>query len=68
MLADPEALKEVVLGPNGVAEGLPEGATLIEMSTVGPDAIRDLASQIRPRFHVIDAPMLAAWPRRRRAS
>src|SRR5438874_10032322 len=25
MLADPEALKEVVLGPGGTAEGLPEG-------------------------------------------
>jgi 3-hydroxyisobutyrate dehydrogenase-like beta-hydroxyacid dehydrogenase len=60
MLADPEALKEVVLGPNGVAEGLPEGATLIEMSTVGPDAIRDLAMRLRPRLHVIDAPVLGS--------
>jgi 3-hydroxyisobutyrate dehydrogenase/2-hydroxy-3-oxopropionate reductase len=60
MLADPEALKEVVLGPNGVAEGLPEGATLIEMSTVGPDAIRELATQLRPRIHLIDAPVLGS--------
>jgi 3-hydroxyisobutyrate dehydrogenase/2-hydroxy-3-oxopropionate reductase len=58
MLADPEALEEVVHGPDGVAEGLPEGATLIEMSTVGPDAIRELAKRLRPRVHVIDAPVL----------
>ena len=60
MLADPEALKEVVLGPNGVAEGLPEGATLIEMSTVGPDAIRELARRLRPRVRLIDAPVLGS--------
>jgi 3-hydroxyisobutyrate dehydrogenase/2-hydroxy-3-oxopropionate reductase len=60
MLADPEALDEVVFGPEGVAEGLPEGATLIEMSTVGPDAIRELAKRLRPRLHVIDAPVLGS--------
>src|SRR4030081_2279552 len=60
MLADPEALEEVVVGPDGVAEGLPEGATLIEMSTVGPDAVRELAIRLRPRFHVIDAPVLGS--------
>jgi 3-hydroxyisobutyrate dehydrogenase-like beta-hydroxyacid dehydrogenase len=60
MLADPEALTEVVLGPDGVAEGLPEGATLIEMSTVGPDAIRELARRLRPRVRLIDAPVLGS--------
>jgi 3-hydroxyisobutyrate dehydrogenase/2-hydroxy-3-oxopropionate reductase len=60
MLSDPEALEEVVLGPEGVAEGLPEGATLIEMSTVGPEAIRELAKRLRPRIHVIDAPVLGS--------
>ena len=60
MLADREALEEVVIGPDGVAEGLPEGATLIEMSTVGPDAVRELAIRLRPRFHVIDAPVLGS--------
>src|SRR2546427_12653291 len=39
MLADPEALEEVVLGRSGVAEGLSEAATLIDMSTVGPAAV-----------------------------
>jgi 3-hydroxyisobutyrate dehydrogenase-like beta-hydroxyacid dehydrogenase len=30
------------------------------MSTVGPDAIRDLAMRLRPRLHVIDAPVLGS--------
>src|SRR5437868_8987082 len=60
MLADPEAVEEVVLGPGGIAEGLPEGATLIEMSTVGPDAVRELAMRVSPRLHVIDAPVLGS--------
>jgi 3-hydroxyisobutyrate dehydrogenase len=60
MLADPEALHDVVLGPHGVAEGLPEGAMLVEMSTVGPDAVRELAMRLRPRVHVIDAPVLGS--------
>src|SRR5207244_12001066 len=60
MLADPEAVEEVVLGPGGIVEGLPEGATLIEMSTVGPDAVRELAMRVSPRFHVIDAPVLGS--------
>jgi 3-hydroxyisobutyrate dehydrogenase-like beta-hydroxyacid dehydrogenase len=60
MLADPDAVNEVVLGPNGIADGLPEGATLIEMSTIGPDAVRELANRLRPRHHAIDAPVLGS--------
>ncbi|HYR64073.1 MAG TPA: NAD(P)-dependent oxidoreductase [Actinomycetota bacterium] len=60
MLADPAALEEVVFGPDGLAEGLPEGAMLIEMSTVGPDALREVAQRLRPRLRVIDAPVLGS--------
>lgn len=62
MLANPDALHEVVLGPKGIAEGLHEGATLIDMSTVGPEAVRGLADQLRPRVHVVDAPVLGSVP------
>src|SRR5687768_5299776 len=40
MLADPPALDAVVLDDGGLAEGLAAGSTLIDMSTVGPDAVR----------------------------
>src|SRR5213078_169929 len=33
MLADPEAVRDVVLGTDGLASGLSEGSVLLEMST-----------------------------------
>src|SRR5262249_24533575 len=36
VLADPDALRDVVFGADGVASALSTGSTLIEMSTVGP--------------------------------
>ncbi len=36
MLADPQAVAEAVLGPDGVIQGLEPGATLIDCSTVDP--------------------------------
>jgi 3-hydroxyisobutyrate dehydrogenase-like beta-hydroxyacid dehydrogenase len=49
MLANPEALREVT-------QDL-EPKTLIEMSTVGPDAVRELAARLP---EVIDAPVLGS--------
>ena len=43
VLSTPDALNDVALGPDGLAEGLAPGSILAEMSTVGPDAIRNLA-------------------------
>src|SRR5438132_8650963 len=42
MLADEAALRDVVLGTDGVVAGLAAGALLVDMSTVGPDAIREI--------------------------
>lgn len=53
MVADPPALAAVTEGPNGVAAAADEDTTVIEMSTVGPEAIERLAS-------VVDAPLLDA--------
>ena len=36
MVADPPALAAVTEGPDGVAAGVGEGTTVIQMSTVGP--------------------------------
>lgn len=60
MLATPEALEEVVFGEDGVAKGIREGATLIEMSTVGPDVVRNLAARLPDGAGVIDAPVLGS--------
>lgn len=46
MVADPHALSAVTEGPDGVAAGIQNGVILIEMSTVGPQAISRLASAL----------------------
>ena len=58
MLATPEAVNEVVLGQDGVVHGLSHGSTLIEMSTIGPTAVRSIGE----RVSTIDAPVLGSVP------
>jgi 3-hydroxyisobutyrate dehydrogenase-like beta-hydroxyacid dehydrogenase len=60
MLADPDALSAVVEGPNGIAAGVGESTTLIEMSTVGPAAVSRLASLLPPGTGLLDAPVLGS--------
>jgi 3-hydroxyisobutyrate dehydrogenase/2-hydroxy-3-oxopropionate reductase len=58
MLATPEAVSEVVLGPDGVAAAIVPGAPLIEMSTIGPDNVAELAESLPDGVELIDAPVL----------
>jgi 3-hydroxyisobutyrate dehydrogenase-like beta-hydroxyacid dehydrogenase len=62
MIAGPEALEEVALGPDGVVHGLAEGSALIEMSTVGPEAVRSLAGRLPGGVELLDAPVLGSVP------
>ena len=58
MLADGGALEEVVLGRDGLGEGLGPGSLLIDMSTVGPSAARKVAEALEPRgVAFVDAPV-----------
>ncbi len=57
MLADPAALDAVV-----IAADLRPGTTLVEMSTVGPDAVRSLAGRLVVGVDVLDAPVLGSIP------
>lgn len=61
MLADPRALDEVLFGRNGVAETIAPEAILVDLSTVGPTAIRAAAARLRS-VAVIDAPVLGSVP------
>ena len=61
MLATPDALEEVVFGDRGIAEGIGPPTTLIEMSTVGPEAITTLTRRL-PGIEVVDAPVLGSVP------
>lgn len=60
MLADPQALEEIVTMDGGLAQGLRAGQTLLEMSTVGPSAIRRLLGLVPPGVEVVDAPVLGS--------
>jgi 3-hydroxyisobutyrate dehydrogenase len=62
MLAGPESLDEVVFGPDGLAATLRPGAALIDMSTVGPDAIQALHQKLAGRVAVLDAPVTGSAP------
>ena len=62
MVADPAALEEVLFADDGAAPALGRGALLLEMSTVGPGAVHDLASRLGPDAQVVDAPVLGSIP------
>ena len=62
MLADPRALEEVVFGTDGLSAGLPPGAILVEMSTVGPDAVRAVAARLPDGVEMLDAPVRGSVP------
>ena len=58
MLADGNALEEVVLGRDGLAEGLGTGTVLVDMSTTGPAAARKVAKALEARgIDFVDAPV-----------
>jgi 3-hydroxyisobutyrate dehydrogenase/2-hydroxy-3-oxopropionate reductase len=60
MLADPHALRAVSEGPDGIASGAHADLVVIEMSTVGPPAVRQLASLLGPDVRLVDAPVLGS--------
>lgn len=62
MLSTPEALDEVLFGEEGVAKGLDDGATLVEMSTVGPAAVEQVREQLPAGVALLDVPVLGSVP------
>jgi 3-hydroxyisobutyrate dehydrogenase/2-hydroxy-3-oxopropionate reductase len=60
MVSDPAALCAVSEGSDGVAAGVRPRATVIEMSTVGPAAVRRLRSVLPAPTALVDAPVLGS--------
>jgi 3-hydroxyisobutyrate dehydrogenase/2-hydroxy-3-oxopropionate reductase len=58
MLATPAALSEVLFGDHGVTSGIQPGSTLIDMSTVGPDYVLEVARSLPEGVELMDAPVL----------
>jgi 3-hydroxyisobutyrate dehydrogenase-like beta-hydroxyacid dehydrogenase len=58
MVANPEQARSVLFGEGEAAEALPAGAAVIVMSTIGPEAVRELAGRLAERgLRTLDAPV-----------
>jgi len=58
MVANAEQAKGVLFGEGGAAEALPDGAAVVIMSTIGPEAIRELTDGLAERgLRTMDAPV-----------
>jgi 3-hydroxyisobutyrate dehydrogenase len=59
VVADDDAVLSVCLGGGGVLEALPPEATLVVVSTVAPETVRQLAIA-GPKDRVLDAPVMGS--------
>ncbi|MFG1701071.1 Rid family hydrolase [Nonomuraea sp. NPDC049309] len=57
MLSDAAAVREVL---TAALPGLRPGATVVEMSTIGPEAVRELRELLPPAVGLVDAPVLGS--------
>lgn len=58
MLPLPSHVEQVVLGPNGVADGLGPGGLVIDMSTIDPLSSQKIAAGLRARgMRMVDSPV-----------
>jgi 3-hydroxyisobutyrate dehydrogenase-like beta-hydroxyacid dehydrogenase len=62
MLTDAQALEAVLFGDDGVASALHAGQVLVDMSTVGPDAIGEIAARLPLGVDLVDAPVRGSVP------
>ena len=61
MVSRPQDVEEVVLGPEGVCDGIKSGSILVDMSTVSPATSRKLAAAIAAKHaEFIDAPVVGS--------
>ena len=63
IVTDAQAVREVALGPQGIVHGLAPGGVYVDMSTIDPDASREVAREFARRGAVmLDAPISGAPP------
>jgi 3-hydroxyisobutyrate dehydrogenase-like beta-hydroxyacid dehydrogenase len=60
VVTDAAALREVTEGKDGALAGLRPGTVLVDMSTVGPRAIHELAGHLPDGVGCVDAPVLGS--------
>ncbi len=58
MVTDSPDVEDVVLGSNGVIEGVNRNAVVIDMSTISPKVTREIAARLKEKgAHMLDAPV-----------
>ncbi|MBA3950949.1 MAG: 2-hydroxy-3-oxopropionate reductase [Rubrobacter sp.] len=58
MLPDSPQVEEVLAGPDGVLEGIREGALIVDMSTISPVVTEELAARVKEKgASMLDAPV-----------
>ena len=58
MVSDTPDVEQVILGENGVIEGVKPDAVVIDMSTISPEATRKLAARLEAKkAYMLDAPV-----------
>ena len=58
IVSDTPDVKEVILGENGVIEGVKEGSAGIDMSTISPAVTKEIAGKLREKgVEMLDAPV-----------
>jgi 3-hydroxyisobutyrate dehydrogenase-like beta-hydroxyacid dehydrogenase len=61
MVSQPADVEQIVLGPDGVADGIKSGAVYMDMSTVSPSTSRKLAGAVSAKHaEFIDAPVVGS--------
>jgi len=58
MVSDTPDVESVILGENGVIEGIKPDSVVIDMSTISPQATQKIAARLREKeTHMLDAPV-----------
>jgi len=64
MVPDQPDVEEVLFGTSGAAEGLPQGALVIDMSTISPTASRGISERLAERrLGYVEAPVSGSKPK-----
>src|SRR3954454_1621374 len=64
MVVDSPQVEAVLFGDDGAAEGLAEGALVVDMSTIAPSAVKSIAARLAEHgIGFVDAPVTGSKPR-----
>jgi 2-hydroxy-3-oxopropionate reductase len=64
MLPNSPHVKEAILGPGGVAEGIKAGSTVVDMSSIAPAASQEVGAALKARgVNFLDAPVSGGEPK-----